>query len=544
MSREPHFTPCDPTGFTPAALRAFESAARWVAAAHGTADGGAVALLLGLLEQPECHAARWLVEQGIDAGAVRERWPAEQPAEPDDAARPSAADLARQWSAAVDEARGRLADHPDLEAAATEHLLLGLACRGGPVGQWLHERALGVDVLVERIHRRLGIETGPLAIDWEALAPAGADTPPAPVTRSAPQLPLVGTHAADQAAWRMFDAAANRAGEGLRLVEDYARFALDDAHLTARLKQLRHDLAAVVRQTPVRARLTARDTPGDVGTSLTTAAERVRAGLADLAAANLKRAQQALRTLEETAKLWNPAWAAELEQLRYESYALERAVLLAADSRARLAEARVYVLVDGRPTAEDFERLVTQLVAAGADLVQLRDKSLDDRTLLDRAGRLRRLTRGTRTLAILNDRADLAAAVGADGVHVGQEELTVRAARAVVGPEALVGVSTHSIEQARRAVLDGADYLGVGPTFPSRTKSFAEFPGLALVGEVAREISLPAFAIGGLGPENAADVVAAGLRRVAVSGAVVDATDPGAVIRTLRAILEPAGSPT
>jgi thiamine-phosphate pyrophosphorylase len=92
-------------------------------------------------------------------------------------------------------------------------------------------------------------------------------------------------------------------------------------------------------------------------------------------------------------------------------------------------------------------------------------------------------------------------------------------------------------------VLDGADYIGVGPTFPSRTKSFAAFPGLALAGEVAREISLPAFAIGGVGPENAADVVTAGLRRVAVSGAVVDATDPGAVVRRLRAILENTGSP-
>ncbi len=142
-------------------------------------------------------------------------------------------------------------------------------------------------------------------------------------------------------------------------------------------------------------------------------------------------------------------------------------------------------------------------------------------------------TRGSRTLFIMNDRADLAALAEADGVHVGQDELSVAEARAIVGVEALVGVSTHSLEEALRAEQDEADYIGVGPTFPSSTKQFAEFPGLELTRSVSRSVALPAFAIGGVDLGNIDQVIAAGLRRVAVSGAVTRAVDPAAAAREL-----------
>ncbi|MBI2480592.1 MAG: thiamine phosphate synthase [Planctomycetia bacterium] len=140
---------------------------------------------------------------------------------------------------------------------------------------------------------------------------------------------------------------------------------------------------------------------------------------------------------------------------------------------------------------------------------------------------------------IMNDRPDIAAIVGADGVHVGQDELSVTDARAVLGQNRLVGVSTHSIEQARQAVLDGADYIGCGPTFPSRTKRFDEFPGLALLQAVAHEISLPAFAIGGITLENARDVFETGFTRIAVSNCVTSAQDPRAAIAQLKAASNP-----
>ena len=133
------------------------------------------------------------------------------------------------------------------------------------------------------------------------------------------------------------------------------------------------------------------------------------------------------------------------------------------------------MLVDGRDSPDEFERLVVSLIQAGVHAIQLRDKRLDDRELLARARLLRALTWETPVLCIVNDRPDLAALARADGVHVGQEEVSVKDARRIVGPESLVGVSTHSIEQARQAVLDGANYIGVGPAFPP-TQSLSPLP--------------------------------------------------------------------
>src|SRR5690606_20385257 len=141
-------------------------------------------------------------------------------------------------------------------------------------------------------------------------------------------------------------------------------------------------------------------------------------------------------------------------------------------------------------------------------------------------------------LFILNDRPDLARLVGADGVHLGQDDLPVKEARRILGPDALVGVSTHDLDQLRQAILDGASYVGVGPSFPSGTKDFAELAGLDYVRAAHAETSLPMFAIGGIHEGNIAEVVTAGARRVAVSAAISQADDPRVVAACLRAALE------
>jgi thiamine-phosphate pyrophosphorylase len=156
---------------------------------------------------------------------------------------------------------------------------------------------------------------------------------------------------------------------------------------------------------------------------------------------------------------------------------------------------------------------------------------------------LETVTLPSRPLAIINDRPAVAATVDADGVHIGQDDFTVKDARAVLGPRKLIGVSTHSIEQARHAVLDGANYIGVGPTFPSPTKQFDAFPGLDLLRAVPAELRLPAFAIGGISGDNVADVAAAGFTRIAVSGAVTGAASATSAVNQLRTSLT-ASSPT
>ncbi len=329
--------------------------------------------------------------------------------------------------------------------------------------------------------------------------------------------------------FRILDAAANRAGEGLRVVEDFARFGLNDAHLSRLLKECRHELASALAALPEASRLAARDTPGDVGTAIGTTSEYRRGSAVDVARASFKRVQEALRTLEEFGKLIDcdsAALARRIEQLRYRLYTAEQSVLRTQFSRERFADQRLYLLVTAASCVAGCDAVVRAALAAGVGLVQMREKTMPDRELVTHARRLREWTRQTGALLIVNDRPDLAVLAEADGVHVGQDELPVRDARRIVGPDRLVGVSTHTIEQARQAVLDGADYLGVGPTFPGGTKSFESFAGLEFVRQVASEITLPWFAIGGINAVNLADVQSAGASRIAVSGAILTAADP------------------
>jgi len=343
------------------------------------------------------------------------------------------------------------------------------------------------------------------------------------------------------AALRILDANLNRAAEGLRTVEEYARFVLDDGFLSGQLKNLRHQLTETLAMIDRRDLLLSRETLTDVGTSVTTVAEYDRANLAGVVSANLQRVQQALRAMEEYGKVLGGEFSVSIESIRYEVYTLERAVVITAAARQRLADARLYVLLDAGDSVENFANLAEKLVRSGVDLLQLREKTLDDRTLLDRAKRLRQLTRGSACRFIMNDRPDLAVLAHADGVQVGQEELSVYDVRRIVGPEMLIGVSTHNIEQARQAVLDGADYLGCGPTFPSTTKPFESLAGLDFLRQVAAEISLPAFAIGGIDLRNLDQVLETGFTRVAVSGAVSKATDPVAVVSELSKKLARSG---
>ena len=350
---------------------------------------------------------------------------------------------------------------------------------------------------------------------------------------------------------RILDANFNRATEGLRVVEEYCRFALDDRHLTELCKQLRHELTAAIATLPNTALQAARETQVDVGTAVTTMAEGERQCLAHVAAASWQRIQQALRAMEEYAKLLSPELPQRLEQLRYRSYTLAKACTVTADSKQRLAQAKLYVLIDGGSTECAFVERVQVLVRAGVHVLQLRDKRLDDRTLLARARLLRRVIyeppaerHGGRSLqkplCIVNDRPDIALLARADGVHIGQEELTVRDVRQIVGLQMLVGVSTHTIEQARQAVLDGANYLGCGPTFPSGTKQFDHFPGLDFLRQVAAEIRLPAFAIGGITGQNLPQVLASGFTCVAIGGAIAAAENVGTAASSFHAMLDPA----
>ena len=338
---------------------------------------------------------------------------------------------------------------------------------------------------------------------------------------------------------RLVDATVNRTAEGLRVLEDYFRFIGDQPQATHLLKELRHAVRQAVAPWSGEL-LTARDTDGDVGRTVTTPTEVTRGSLPETAWANWKRVEEGLRSLEEFAKLLDPLIALKAKQLRYRLYELESHFARGGNVlRHRLAAAQLYVIVDGGQDENDFCCRCRAIVEAGAHIIQLRDKQLPDRQLWQRAESLREITEQKETLFIVNDRPDVALAVRADGVHVGQTELPVPVVRRLAGWDRLVGLSTHDLDQLHEAVSLGADYVGCGPTFPSPTKTFTEFAGLSFLEQATRTTSLVAFAIGGITLDNLPRVLATGIRRVAVSSAIWKADDPAEATRQFLKMLEP-----
>jgi thiamine-phosphate pyrophosphorylase len=209
----------------------------------------------------------------------------------------------------------------------------------------------------------------------------------------------------------------------------------------------------------------------------------------------------------------------------------------------RLGAARVYFVCEARPHGGVPDRLLSESLDGGVGMIELRDKSArDDRGLIDASAAFRAAAAGHRVPFILNDRPDLVEACGADGVHVGQDDTPVARVREMLGPDHVIGLSTHSAEElgaACSAPPDARpDYVSVGPVWETPTKEGRPATGLDLIEHAAREATLPWFAIGGIDTSNVGDVVAAGAERIVVVRAIRDADDPRAATRTLLAALE------
>ena len=206
--------------------------------------------------------------------------------------------------------------------------------------------------------------------------------------------------------------------------------------------------------------------------------------------------------------------------------------------RARLAQSRLYFVLEAHPRGRDPDELLEAALRGGVDVVQLREKELADEALVAAAAPFRAACARHGALFVLNDRPDLVEACGADGVHVGQGDAPATEARAQVGPERLVGVSVGSREEMLAAEAAGADYAGVGTIFATPTKPEEPAEGLELVRLAARTLTIPWFAIGGIERSTVDAVAAAGAPGVAVVRAIRDAEDPEAAARALRAALD------
>lgn len=200
---------------------------------------------------------------------------------------------------------------------------------------------------------------------------------------------------------------------------------------------------------------------------------------------------------------------------------------------------QLYVILDKKSQkAKSFLETAKAAIAGGADVLQLRDKELSTKALIEEGKLLRELTHRTQTLFIVNDRVDVALAVQADGIHLGQEDLPVAIARQILPANALIGKSTHSLQQALQAEREGVDYIGVGPIFATPTKPTYTPVGLQLIEEVSQRIKIPFVAIGGIDTQNIYQVLERCATNIAVVRAVVGAQDIERAARCLKTMIQ------
>lgn len=329
----------------------------------------------------------------------------------------------------------------------------------------------------------------------------------------------------DPATLRILDANIDRAREALRVIEDFARFVRDDQAVVAEVKHLRHQLRDIVTACDADALLSARDIGNDVGTGIKTPAELSRTSHDDVVRAACVRLQEASRVLSEYGKLVSPQVATVAEQIRYRAYAIEQTLVLRSTLREKLRSSALYVLVTAELCAGTWETTLRAAIAGGAGIIQLREKELPDAELLARARQAREITASAGALLIVNDRPDIARVCGADGVHVGQDDLSVAEVRRVAGGNLLVGKSTHTLEQFEAASREEPDYLAVGPMFATSTKPQEHIAGVETLRAVRSRTALPLVAIGGIRPEHADELFAAGADALAVCSAVIAQPD-------------------
>jgi len=340
----------------------------------------------------------------------------------------------------------------------------------------------------------------------------------------------------ERAGYRIVDANFNRAREALRVVEEYCRFVLNSGALSERAKRLRHELCAAVGRLDAGRLIAGRDTVGDVGVGARVEGQLERGTLKDCFTAGAKRLTEALRVLAEVAQVEDRSVAEAVERLRYEAYTLEKDIVLFSEPVEKFNRVRLYVIITSNLPA-DILALASKCATGGADCVQLRAKDIPDDRLFAVAVEFVEICREMGALSVINDRADIAAAAGADGVHLGQNDLPVEQARRLQLVPLIIGKSTHSARELDAACPSLPSYVSLGPVFATPTKPDIELAGLEYMRQGLERLAgtgISHVAIGGITPDNVEQVIRAGAERVAVCAAVAKAADPAEACRRLR----------
>lgn len=342
--------------------------------------------------------------------------------------------------------------------------------------------------------------------------------------------------------YRIIDVNLNRAREGLRVVEEVCRFVLEDKWLTLKVKKMRGRLSKIIGSSDLRPRetkksrisdkiLRARKSFKDVGRELYTRHEGERGEILSIFQSNIKRGQEAVRCLEEFSKIISPDYGKKFKAIRFDLYELEKLIIPRLIKAVKL-NFGLYIVTDPK---DDHLATARKVLAAGVKIIQLRDKKMGKEEYLRIAKQMAGSAKRSGAAFILNDHWDLINKVGADGVHLGQDDIklfSLANVRRKIGEEKIVGISTHSLLQAKAAARAGADYISVGPIFATPSKPNVVPVGIKLLKQVLRRVKIPVVAIGGIDRNNVEKVLKAGCKRAAVIRAAKEA-------KTLLALLEP-----
>jgi thiamine-phosphate pyrophosphorylase len=335
---------------------------------------------------------------------------------------------------------------------------------------------------------------------------------------------------------RIIDANLNRAGEGLHFLEEIARLVLNDATLTQQLRAIRHEVLKgdlAFNQQLIRSR----DSISDVGFDVEVAEGEPRE-LPVAVVANARRVQEALRILEELAKVpgTTPQLDAEkFKQARFALYTIEQELLGRLLRREKTSRLRgLYAILDSQQLGKRRHLEAAQeLIRGGASAIQLRDKLTAKAELLSISQELQKLCAENGVLFIVNDYLDIAIAAGADGLHLGQEDMPLSVTRRLLPMDMILGGSVNTVEQAKAAEVEGVDYIAVGSVYPTESKENPKVVGLDRLREVREVVGLPLVAIGGINSDNAGEVAANGADAVAVISAILGAKDIAEAARRL-----------
>jgi len=333
---------------------------------------------------------------------------------------------------------------------------------------------------------------------------------------------------------RMIDANLNRVCEGLRVIEDCMRFVHEDEKLQKDIRELKHDIRKTLDST---AFINSRKALEDVGlaVSQTTLLDH-KNSFSQMITANFKRVEEGLRSIEEALKVLGLNQKSKMyEAYRFKSYDLEKAVV----SLKRFPETDIYgILCEDLSGGKSNIEIAKALIESGVKIIQYREKEKSKMERLKDCHAIKALTANTDCLFIVNDDLDIALLCDADGLHLGQDDLPIKEARKLA-PHLLIGVSTHCIEQAMKAVEEGADYIGVGPVFKTQTKKNIEkSDGLAYVKWVSQHIHIPHVCIGGINSNNIESVKENGGRCFAMISELVSSQDINQKVVDIRACLQ------